>query len=46
MANRKPPPSYTQRNKKNTVNKKAVLWVGSIIGFIILLMIVLLIWNP
>ncbi|WP_274381453.1 hypothetical protein [Paenibacillus mesophilus] len=44
MANRKP--SYMQRRRKDTVNKKAVIWVGSIIGAIVLLMIVLLIWNP
>ncbi|GAA3400808.1 hypothetical protein ACFFNY_15570 [Paenibacillus hodogayensis] len=44
MANRKP--SYVQRKQKETVNKKAIIWVGSIIGAIVLLMIVLLIWNP
>ncbi|MDF2723375.1 MAG: hypothetical protein K0Q59_3050 [Paenibacillus sp.] len=46
MANRKPKPSYLQRKQKETFNKKAVLWVGSIIGFIIVVMVVLLIWNP
>ncbi|MEF3302607.1 hypothetical protein [Paenibacillus sp. GYB003] len=44
MANRKP--SYMQRRNKNDVNKKAIVWVASIIGAIVLLMIVLLIWNP
>jgi hypothetical protein len=44
MANRKP--SYMQRRNKNDVKKKAIVWVASIIGAIVLLMIVLLIWNP
>ncbi|WP_176706254.1 hypothetical protein [Paenibacillus hemerocallicola] len=44
VANRKP--NYMQRRRKDTVNRKAVIWVGSIIGAIVLLMIVLLIWNP
>lgn len=44
MAKRKP--TYIQRRNKDTVNKKAIVWVGSIIGVIIVFMIVLLIWNP
>jgi uncharacterized membrane protein YvbJ len=44
MANRKP--NYLQRKSKNEVNKKAIIWVSSIVGAIIVLMAVLLIWNP
>ncbi|WP_275671684.1 hypothetical protein [Paenibacillus ginsengarvi] len=44
MANRKP--NYMQRKPKNEMNKKAIVWVASVIGAIVLLMIVLLIWNP
>ncbi|WP_281272078.1 hypothetical protein [Paenibacillus flagellatus] len=44
MANRKP--GYLQRKPKDEVNKKAIVWVGSILGAVVVLMAVLLVWNP
>ncbi|WP_164821764.1 hypothetical protein [Paenibacillus koleovorans] len=46
MSTSKRKPNYLQRRQKEEVNKKALIWVGSIIGAIIVLMTVLLIWNP
>jgi len=43
LANRKP--SYSYR-KKDKLNKKAIIWVGSILVAFILFMVILLIWNP
>lgn len=37
--------SYLGKNKKNEVNKKALIWIGSILGAIVILMTVLLIVN-
>lgn len=44
MAKRKP--SYLQRKQKDQVNKKAILWVGSILAAFVILMAILLVWNP
>lgn len=38
-------PGYLSKNKKDEVNKKAIIWVGSILIAIIVLMTVLLIVN-
>lgn len=37
---------YMQRRQKEEINKKAIIWVGSIILALVVLMTVLLIWNP
>jgi hypothetical protein len=37
---------YMQRRQKEVINKKAIIWVGSIILALVILMTVLLIWNP
>lgn len=38
--------TYLQRRKKEDINKKAIIWVGSIIVALVILITVLLIWNP
>lgn len=38
-------PSYLQRKRKDEVNKKALIWTGSILAAIVILMTVLLIIN-
>ncbi|MFE5319116.1 hypothetical protein ACFQ88_10440 [Paenibacillus sp. NPDC056579] len=39
-------PTYLQQRKPNdTVNKKRIIWVSSIFGVVVILMIVLLIFN-
>ncbi|MDF2671526.1 MAG: hypothetical protein K0R67_3832 [Paenibacillus sp.] len=38
--------SYTARRQKEAVNKKAIIWAGSIVVGIVVLMTILLIWNP
>jgi hypothetical protein len=43
MAQRKP--TYLQKRNKNEVNKKAIIWTGSILLAIVVLMTVLLILN-
>lgn len=37
--------SYTQRHKKQEVNKKAIIWTCSIAGAFIILMVTLLIFT-
>lgn len=39
-------PNYMQRRTKESVNRKAIIWIGSCVGAFVLLMVVLLIWNP
>lgn len=36
---------YLNKNKKDEVNKKAIIWICSILGVVIVLMTVLLIVN-
>jgi hypothetical protein len=43
MAQRKP--TYLQKRNKDEVNKKAIIWTGSILLAIVVLMTVLLILN-
>lgn len=38
--------NYAQRRQQETINKKAIIWVAGIIAAIVILMAVLLIWNP
>lgn len=38
-------PSYTERRKQEAVNKKAIIWSGSVVLGLIILMSVLLIVN-
>jgi uncharacterized membrane protein YvbJ len=35
-----------RRRSSNQINKKAIVWASSAVAFIILLMTVLLIWDP
>jgi uncharacterized membrane protein YidH (DUF202 family) len=44
MAKRKQ--TYWERRRQDQVNKKAIIWTAVALGAIVVLMTVLLIWNP
>jgi len=44
MAKRKP--TYWERRRQEQMNKKAIIWTAVALGAIVVLMTVLLIWNP